>query len=82
MNVDSPEVNRKLIEMLGSNKFLNFKQHTEQFENVQTQEKVHLLTLDSWFMRIPDKLRYKCLQELAHVKFSPALNLKTSEQVH
>lgn len=41
-----------------------------------------MLTKDSWFMRVTDKLKMKCLQELAHVKYVPTLNLKTSEETH
>lgn len=37
------------------------------------------MTLDSWFSKISDKLRFKCFKELATVKFSPSLNLKSSE---
>ena len=41
-----------------------------------------MLTKDSWFMRITDKLKMRCMQELAHVKYVPSLNLKTTEQTH
>ena len=37
--------------------------------------------MESWFVKIPDRLKFKCFQELATVKYSPALNLKSSEQV-
>jgi len=41
-----------------------------------------MLTKDSWFMRVGDKLKMRCLQELAHVKYVPQLNLKTTEETH
>jgi isoleucyl-tRNA synthetase len=40
-----------------------------------------MLTTDSWFMEVSDKLKMKCLQELAHVKYIPNLNLKSTEEV-
>lgn len=45
----------------------------------ENPERVNLVTLDSWFTKISDKLKFKCFKELATVKFSPALNLKSSE---
>lgn len=45
----------------------------------ENPERVNLVTLDSWFSKISDKLKFKCFKELATVKFSPPLNLKSSE---
>ena len=39
-----------------------------------------ITTVKSWFLNIPDELKYKCHQELASTLFSPKLNLKDSEQ--
>jgi isoleucyl-tRNA synthetase len=39
---------------------------------------VHLVTVDSWFIKLSEKLKYKCFQELATVKFHPELNLKST----
>jgi hypothetical protein len=33
-------------------------------------------------MRVTDKLKMRCLQELAHVKYVPSLNLRTTEETH
>ena len=41
-----------------------------------------MLTKDSWFMHVNDRLKMRCLQELAHVKYVPQLNLKTTEETH
>lgn len=41
-----------------------------------------MLTKDSWFMRVSEKIKMRCMQELAHVKYVPSLNLKTTEQTH
>ena len=38
------------------------------------------MTIDSWFAQITDKLKFKCFKELATVKFSPSLNLKSSKE--
>ena len=46
-----------------------------------SNERVNLVTIDSWFAKINDKLRFKCFKELATVKFTPSLNFKTSEDV-
>jgi hypothetical protein len=40
------------------------------------------LSIDSWFLKVPEKLKMKCFQELAGVKFYPNLNLKSTEQTH
>ena len=45
-----------------------------------SEERVNLLTIDSWYTKISDKLKFKCFKELATVKFTPPLNLKTGEQ--
>ena len=44
------------------------------------KERVNLVTIDSWFAHISDKLKFKCFKELATVRFSPNLNLKSSEE--
>ena len=44
-----------------------------------TGEIINLLTVDSWFVKIPERLKFKCFKELATVKYSPPLNLKSSE---
>ena len=46
----------------------------------EKREKVNLVTIDSWFANISEKLKFRCFKELATVKFSPTLNLKTNEQ--
>ena len=45
-----------------------------------SEERVNLLTIESWFAKISDKLKFKCFKELATVKFTPKLNLKSSEE--
>ena len=52
----------------------------EEPDNDYQGELVHLVTIDSWFANINDKLKFKCFKELATVRFTPPLNLKTSEQ--
>ena len=37
-----------------------------------------MVTVDAWFVKLSEKLKYKCFQELATVKFHPELNLKSS----
>jgi hypothetical protein len=39
-------------------------------------------SMDSWFIQVSDSNKMKCLKELAHVKFIPPLNLKTTEETH
>jgi len=43
---------------------------------------VSLVSLEAWFVKITEKMKLKCFQELASVKFSPELNLKSTEQTH
>ena len=38
------------------------------------------MTIDAWFVNISEKLKFQCFKELATVKFSPDLNMKTTEQ--
>lgn len=38
------------------------------------------MTIDSWFTKISDKLKFKCFKELATARFTPKLNLKSSEE--
>ena len=33
-------------------------------------------------MKVSDRLKMRCLQELAHVKYVPKLNLMTTEETH
>lgn len=47
--------------------------------NDGTDERVNLVTIDSWYASIPDKLKFKCFKELATVKFTPHLNLKSGK---
>lgn len=44
-------------------------------------EKINLVTIESWFANINEKLKFKCFKELATVRFSPSLNLKSSRDV-
>ena len=41
-----------------------------------------MLTKDSWFLKVSEKLMMRSLQELAHVRYVPSLNLKTTEETH
>jgi hypothetical protein len=41
---------------------------------------IHLVTVDGWFVKISDKLKFNCFKELATVKFFPDLNTKSEEQ--
>ena len=62
--------------------FRSFKYENAAYKERETGERVLMLTKDSWFMRVTDKLKMRCLQELAHVKYVPQLNLKTTEETH
>lgn len=61
--------------------FSSYKYQNIAYKHPNTGERIILLTTDSWFMTIPDKLKMRCMQELAHVKYIPSLNLKTTEEV-
>ena len=39
-----------------------------------------MLTVDAWFVNLTEKLKFQCFKELATVKFSPDLNMKSTEQ--
>ena len=43
-------------------------------------EKINLVTVDSWFVKLSEKLKFKCFKELAAVKFHPDLNLKSTAE--
>ena len=55
-------------------------QCTEYRLHDEPSEKINLLTINSWFANITDKLKFKCFKELATVRFSPSLNLRSSEE--
>ena len=44
-------------------------------------ERIYLMTVDSWFLNIPDRVKFQCFKELATVQFTPKLNIKSKEQV-
>lgn len=71
----------KLLEESGR-LFRSFKYQNTIYKEKSTEERVIMLTKDSWFLRVTDRLKMRCLQELAHVKYTPALNLKTTEETH
>lgn len=62
--------------------FKSFKYQNTSYINTETQERIVMITVDSWFMRISERLHASCLQELASVKYVPQLNLKDTEETH
>lgn len=62
--------------------FRSFKYQNSFLKDSKSGERVLMLTKDSWFMRVGDRLKMRCLQELAHVKYVPGLNLKSTEETH
>ncbi|CDW87946.1 isoleucyl-trna synthetase [Stylonychia lemnae] len=62
--------------------FQTYKYQNTSYINNETKERIVLITLDSWFMSVPEKLSMMSLQELAALKYIPPLNLKTSEEAH
>ena len=52
------------------------------YANVKTGERIITRTVPSWFMKVSEKLKMRCLQELASIKYVPKLNLKSTEQTH
>lgn len=61
--------------------FANWKHQNPSFQT-SSGEPVYLLSIEGWFFKISDQLKYKCFGELQKVKFVPDLNLKSSEQSH
>ena len=60
--------------------YASFKHSCTEYKmKNDSREVVNLVTIDSWFANINEKLKFKCFKELATVRFNPALNLKTSE---
>ena len=43
-------------------------------------ERILLRSVDAWFFRVTERLKMRCLQELAMVRFRPPLNLKNEQQ--
>ena len=71
----------KTLERAGA-LFRSFKYQNTYLKENKTGERILMLTKDSWFMRVGDRLKMRCLQELAHVKYVPGLNLKSTEETH
>ena len=84
MNVKDEKTNEAVIKVLESEGklFRTFKYESVAFKDNMTGERILMLTKDSWFMRVTDRLKMRCMQELAHVKYVPGLNMKTSEETH
>ena len=65
--------------------FATFKHQCSAFKTIQKNiddsvESINLVTVDAWFVKLSEKLKFQCFRELATVKFSPELNTKTTEQ--
>jgi hypothetical protein len=58
--------------------FANWKHQSSSF-STPTGEPVNLLSVEGWFFKISDQLKYKCYSELQRVRFVPDLNLKSTE---
>ena len=41
--------------------FCQFKYQNQAYKNVKTGERIIMRTTDSWFMKIPDRLKMRCL---------------------
>ncbi len=84
LSVKDESTNQMLLRHMDSegHLFRSFKYENGAFKDKETGERVLMLTKDSWFMRVTDRLKMRCLQELAHVKYVPPLNLKTTEETH
>ena len=39
-----------------------------------------MLSVEGWFLKISDALKFKCFNELATVKFQPDLQIKTKKE--
>jgi hypothetical protein len=50
----------KLLEE-GDALFRTYKHQTKAYRDSATQERILMLTKDSWFMRVTDPLRMRCL---------------------
>ncbi len=57
-----------------------YKHSQSEFRTKLDDELIHLVTVDGWFVKISDKLKFNCFKELATVKFFPELNTKSEEQ--
>lgn len=66
--------------MLGKSFFMSWNHAQKEYRTKLDDEAVSLVTIDSWFIKLSEKLKFKCFQELASVKFQPPLNLKSTEQ--
>ena len=60
--------------------YTTYKHQVTEYQMTDgSNEPVNLLSISSWYAKINDKLKFRCFKELATVKFTPALNLKSSE---
>jgi isoleucyl-tRNA synthetase len=79
LNVKEEKANEFMIKLLKEENalFYSFKYQRIEYKHNKTKEKIIMRTTDSWYMKISDQLKMKCLRELATIKYVPALNLKT-----
>jgi valyl-tRNA synthetase len=67
-----------VVERSGKNFLCSWKHQCLAYK--REQEDVNLLSVDGWFFNISDRLKFKCFNELATVKFYPDLNLKSNQE--
>ena len=63
LSVKAESTNDMIIKHLDSkgDLFRSFKFENSAFKDKETGERVLMLTKDSWFMRVTDKLKMRCL---------------------
>lgn len=64
------------------NLLTSYPYQNQFFKITDTGERVILRSQKSWFIRVSDQLKSRCIDELSTVNFCPSLNVKDSEQVH
>jgi len=75
MNVLDVETNEAIVDALRekNNLYASWQYKNEYFISNAHDERILLRSAPSWFVRVPDKLKQACLEELSIVKFIPPL---------
>lgn len=68
--------NKKIIDKLKSKNalILSYEYENMYYTSKKSGERISIRTIPSWFLKIDENLKNKCLKELSMVKFHPELN--------
>jgi isoleucyl-tRNA synthetase len=73
------EGNEKIINKLQENLFLCWKYENKYYTVKDTNERVSLRSISSWFLKVDSNLKARCLKELTLSNYYPEIKFETPE---